>query len=202
MTTPASFLIEPAIFGYTVIERLLPHRTPFLMIESVVSYIGGNNPTLHAKFPIRSSESVFSRNDEIIDWPSMYTIEGLGQCCNLLNIISSIENRLLKNGLMMENVVNVLKGFEENRDDKITNILKGAFEKGAMETISRVGLLGSVDVEILGRVSIGQLLLYEVQQTMVYGGLAHFSTKAFNNGELIAQGILIGTSGDKLGGVL
>ena len=191
------FLYHPPLFSRTLIERLLPHRPPFLMIDSVNSYTSGHNPSLFADLIIRSSDPLFSGDETVKFWPSMYVIEGLGQCCNLLSVISTIEQRLRNKGYHSINMEAVLRVLESNKNDNITNILTKILEPDAMETMSRIGLLGSVEIKISGRASMGQSLLYKVQQSQMYGALSYFKAYAFIGENQIAYGTLVGASGDK-----
>ena len=46
------------MLGSNFIEGLLPHRPPFLMVESIIRYVGGDAPALNAERSIRCSEPV------------------------------------------------------------------------------------------------------------------------------------------------
>ena len=70
-----------------------------------------------------------------------------------------------------------------------------------MNTFSRIGLLGSVDVEFTDRVSAGELLSYKVQQTRVHGELSRFAVSAHVGERVVAQGTLVGAGGGRLEGI-
>ena len=86
------------MLGLSVIERLLPHRPPFLMVDAVIAYTGGNEPTLCATRQVHSSEPVFSGAEQAIAWPSVHVIEGLAQSCSILSMMKSCERELLAQG--------------------------------------------------------------------------------------------------------
>ncbi len=180
------------MFGLKVIERLLPHRPPFLMIESVVAYVGGDAPSLNAERPIRRSESVFAGAEPPLCWPSVYVIEGLGQSCNLLSIINTIERSLTAHGSESGNICDALMSLEANRDDDATKLLLQFLEGDAMKTFSRIGLLASVDVEVIGRVCAGELLRYEVRRSHVLGELSRFTVRACVGEREIVHGAIVG----------
>ena len=175
------------MLGRTVIEQLLPHRPPFLMVESVVEYLGGDTPTLRAERPIRQSEAVFSVGEPPLYWPSVYVIEGLGQCSNILSLIWACERKI---------------GMKENNEEKNASNLKEwlleFLEKDKLKTFSRIGLLASVDVELMGRVSASELLRYQVKLTRVHGELSHFAVSARVDERLVARGALVGSEAKRL----
>lgn len=180
------------MFGLQAINRLLPHRSPFLMVDSVVSYAGGDTPVLNAERTIRPSEPVFAGAEPPLCWPSAYVIEGLGQSCNLLSIIWALERCLAAKGLAPESICKTLMRLEANGGDDATNLLLQFFEGSAMKTFSTIGLLASVDVEVTGRVCAGELLRYEVQRSHVLGALSRFTVRACVEDRVIVHGAIVG----------
>lgn len=175
-----------------IIEYLLPHRSPFLMIESIVGYIGGDVPILNAEQPIRRSEPVFSGAEPPLRWPSVYIIEGLGQCCSLLGLIWACERRYEANTLGAENISDLLMSTESADSDCPSEQLLEIFGNSTMNAASRIGMLASVDVEILGRVQAGELLEYKVEQTRVIERLCRFVVQASVESRIIAHGTIVG----------
>lgn len=178
-------------YNRSVIEKLLPHRPPFLMVDSISSYKGGQNPSMTANFTVTDKEPAYSDNESGSHLPSIYIIEGLGQCCNLVIIISALEHGLIKAGLRIKTMDDVLKGLMYDEPDEITRTLKGILHQRLMEPYSNVGFLGSADMEITGRARYGQEISYEVRQNQAYGSLYHSTGKAFVNNNLIARGTLV-----------
>ncbi|MCI0591257.1 MAG: hypothetical protein L0Y67_06615 [Gammaproteobacteria bacterium] len=180
------------LFGLKVIERLLPHRPPFLMVESVVSYAGGDAPALNAERPIRRLEPVFAGAEPPLYWPSAYVIEGLGQSCNLLNLIWKLERIFAAKGLDPESVCGALMSMEADNSNYTTELLSKFLIGGAMKTSSKMGLLASVDVEVIGRVCAGELLRYEVRRSHVFGELSRFTVRACVGERVIVRGAIVG----------
>ncbi len=180
------------LFGLKVIERLLPHRPPFLMVESVVAYVGGDAPVLTAERSIRPSEPMFSGAEPPLCWPSAYVIEGLGQSCNLLSFIWTLERSFAAKGLDPESVCGALMGMEANNGDYTTELLSKFLEEGAMKTFSKMGLLASVDVAVTGRVCAGELLRYEVRRSHVLGELSRFTVRACVGERVVVHGAIVG----------
>ena len=175
-----------------IIEFLLPHRLPFLMVESIVGYIGGDIPILNAERPIRRAEPVFFGADPPLHWPSVYIIEGLGQCCSLLSFIWGCERRCETNAFGVENISDLLMNTESADSDCPSEQLLEIFEDSTMNTASRIGMLASVDIEVVGRVRAGELLEYKVEQTHVFEGLSRFSVQASVEAQVIAHGTIVG----------
>jgi len=188
------------MFGLKVIERLLPHRPPFLMVESVVAYQGGDAPVLNAERPIRRSEPVFSGAEPPLRWPSAYIVEGLAQSSNLLSLLWALECRFEAKGLDTGNICNALINMKPNREDYTTELLLEFLEEGMMKPFTRIGMLASVDVEVTGRISVGELLRYQVKQTRVFGELSRFQVDALVGERVIVHGIIVGATGVHLEG--
>ena len=175
-----------------IIELLLPHRPPFLMVELIVGYRGGDVPILNAERPICRSEPVFSGAEPPLHWPSVYIIEGLGQCCSLLHLIWIYERKCVANALGTENVSDLLMSTEIADSDCPSERLLEIFGNETMNAASRIGMLASVDVEVVGRVRVGELLEYKVEQTRVIGGLCRFVVQASVESKIIAHGTIVG----------
>jgi len=149
-------------------------------------------PALNAERPIRRSEPVFSGAEPPLCWPSAYVIEGLGQSCNLLSLIWTLERSFVANGLDPKSVCGALMGMEANNGDYTTELLSKFLEEGAMKTFSKMGLLASVDVEVTGRVSAGELLHYEVRRSHVLGALSRFAVRACVGDRVVVRGAIVG----------
>ena len=176
-----------------IIELLLPHRPPFLMVESILGYIGGDVPILNAERPIRRSEPVFSRDEPPLHWPSVYIIEGLGQCCSLLHLVWIYERKCVTNALGTKNISDLLTNTDGAEDNYYTlERLLELFGDSTMNTASRIGMLASVDVEVVGRVRAGELLEYKVEQTRVLENLSRFTVQASVETQVVAHGTIVG----------
>lgn len=189
------------MLGQKTIEYLIPHRYPFLMVESVIDYDGGEIPALTAERLIRHSEPVFSGVNPPTYWPSVYVLEGLGQCINLLSFIWTCEQQFVSKGYDRENFRGELMNMEGNRNPT-SGLFSDFFEKEDQKIFTRIGLLALVDVTFSDRVSAGELLCYKVKQTRVYSNLSHFTVSANVGEQLIAKGTLVGARGGKLEGTV
>lgn len=189
-----AYLNSPVFLDRSLIEQLLPHRDPFLFLDSVISFESDPQPALEAEYYVEPYQYMFSKNESSENWPSMYVIEGLGQCANLLAILSVI-TRMLKSRDQTSNDPNTsshrsekdLKAFINENSLRISGDI-------ANNTMTRIGLLGAVNMEVTGYVRKAQTLRYKVQQTQVYNALSHFKADAFVEQSLIAEGVLIGST--------
>jgi 3-hydroxyacyl-[acyl-carrier-protein] dehydratase len=69
------------------VQRLLPHRAPFLLVDGVDA-LGADAPELRAHKDILATEPVFAGHfPHRPIWPGVYTIEGLAQACALLGAL-------------------------------------------------------------------------------------------------------------------
>ncbi len=175
-----------------IIESLLPHRPPFLMVESIIGYIGGDTPILNAERPICPSESVFFSVEPPLHWPSVYIIEGLAQCCILLTLIWACERRCEADGLGAENVSDLFTNTESvDNDYTLAQLLENLTDK-TVNDVSRKGMLASVDVEIVGNVQAGKLLQYRIELTRVFGRFVSFAVQASVETQVVTHGTIVG----------
>lgn len=61
-----------------------------------------------------------------------------------------------------------------------------------MNAASKIGMLASVDVEVVGRVRAGELLEYKVEQTHVLENLSRFAVQASVEAQVVTQGTIVG----------
>ena len=177
-----------------IIEQILPHRPPILMVESIIDYVGGDVPILHAEYRIRESDPVFSGAAPRLSWPSAYIIEGLGQSCSLVSFLWTYERSGAAKKLGAENVSSALMNIGDPNTDDIFKRFLSLLEEGTMKAVPKIGMLASVDVEVTGQVRSGELLQYRVKQTRLFGALIHYTVQASVETRVIAQGTLVGAA--------
>jgi 3-hydroxymyristoyl/3-hydroxydecanoyl-(acyl carrier protein) dehydratase len=181
-------------YDHSLITLLLPHRLPFLMVDTITFYSGGKNPILRASYSL-SERGPLSSTDQTDDrWPSMYVIEGLGQCCNLMIIIWALEKRLLEAGLEFNSMTEVLDRLMQNHPDEITVLLKTALNQRLMEPQSSIGFAGSAQMQITGHARQGQVISYETRLNQAFGSLYYSSVMALCGNNLIADGTMVSAS--------
>ncbi len=75
-------------WGPELVGRLLPHRRPFAMVDTIDAFAIEPTPTLSARRAISHNEPVFDGHfPELPLWPGVYTIEALAQATNLLLVL-------------------------------------------------------------------------------------------------------------------
>jgi len=161
------------------------------MVDFFTSFKGGKNPSLLANYTIRDDEPVFSGGGADGRWPSVYVIEGLGQSCNLLIVLSAMEKELIKSGLKFNSLDEILTRLPDDEPDEIIRNVKSTLVQRQTETYSSVGFLGSADMEITGHARQGQVISYEVQQNQAFGSLFHSTVRAYADENLIARGTMV-----------
>jgi 3-hydroxymyristoyl/3-hydroxydecanoyl-(acyl carrier protein) dehydratase len=161
------------------------------MVDSVTFYKSGDSPVMHANFMVKENEPLSSGNGANPHWPSIYIIEGLGQCCNLMIVISALEKELMKTGAKFNSIDEVLKGLIDEEHGEATASLKEILQKRLTEIYSSIGFLGSADLDITGYARHGQVVSYKVQQNQVLGSLYHSSVSAYTDETLIARGTMV-----------
>jgi 3-hydroxyacyl-[acyl-carrier-protein] dehydratase len=190
---------RPLRLGPDVIERLIPHRRPFLMVDTVDAYEGGPRPTLRAARHVSANEPVFEGHFPGLHlWPGVYTIEGMGQTCNLLHVIASLEQGW-EDGQDPEQLFAALQNLELGyklapgfRPEGSARLLAALADP---DLPSRMGMSAAVDVKLLAPVFAGQRLDYQVTQTHLVEGMIRFEVRAEVEGRLAAKGVMTSTRG-------
>jgi 3-hydroxyacyl-[acyl-carrier-protein] dehydratase len=187
----------------------LPHRRPFLMVDAIEAYARAPRPTLRAARMISANEPVFEGHFPGLHlWPGVYTIEGMGQSCNLLRILLELQAAWEKEGRDPEDVLSSLRnmelgvrfqpGYREDASERLAVVL-GRELAGA---VSRMGVSAAVDIKFLQPVFAGQRLVYTVTQTHAVDGVLRFEVMAEVEARVVARGIMSGAMGSSLPGAL
>lgn len=180
--------------GPDVIERLIPHRRPLIMVDRVRGFENGERPTLWASRHISANEPVFDGHFPGLHlWPNIYTQEGLGQCTLLLEVLLWLVERAEGHGGDVGAVCEALANLERGHR------LHGSFDpepSRLLETIGGappLGLSGSVQMRFVEPVFAGQMLEYCVRRTQrVEERIARTEVEACVDGRLVAEGVLVG----------
>ncbi|MFO0587317.1 MAG: hypothetical protein U0441_07255 [Polyangiaceae bacterium] len=201
--------LTPLPLGPDVVTRLLPHRRPFLMVDSIVGYARGPRPTLCAARMISANEPVFEGHFPGLHlWPGIYTIEGMGQTCNLLRILVELEAAWVKEGRDPDGVGAALRNmdlgfhFQPGYREDVVKELASVLNKDLADPTSRMGVSAAVDVKFLQPVFAGERLVYTVTQTHAIENLLRFEVQAEVESRVVAKGIMSGAMGASLPGAL
>ncbi|HEY4244133.1 MAG TPA: hypothetical protein VGM88_30175 [Kofleriaceae bacterium] len=175
--------------GPDVVQRLIPHRPPLLMVDRVHAFVGGARPSLVASRFISANEPVFAGHFPGMSlWPGVYTIEGLGQSTLLCAVLAHL---VMAHG---EPVLDSLRGLERAAS-RVTAPPKDELLASLGSPDARAGVAAHVDVKLLAPVFAGCELRYRVEQTHVVDALARFSVVAEVGGVPVARGTMTGAIG-------
>lgn len=201
--------LAPLALGPDVVTRLLPHRRPFLMVDSIEGYARAPRPTLAAARMISANEPVFEGHFPGLHlWPGVYTIEGMGQSCNLLRILLELQAAWEREGRDPEEVLAGLRNmdlgfhFQPGYREDIGKRLGEVLHRELADPSSRMGVSAAVDVKFLQPVFAGQRLVYTVTQTHAVDRLLRFEVEAAVESRVVARGVMSGAMGTSLPGAL
>lgn len=193
--------------GPDVVTRLLPHRRPFLMVDSIEGYARGPRPSLCASRLVSANEPVFEGHFPGLHlWPGVYTIEGMGQSCNLLRILLELQAAWERQGRDPEGVLAALRNmdlgfhFQPGYRADVGKELVELLARDLAEPASRMGVSAAVDVKFLQPVFAGQKLVYTVTQTHAVENILRFEVQAEVQDRVVARGIMSGAMGTSLPG--
>lgn len=163
--------------GIAAIERLIPHRPPFLMVDTIVDYAREPAPRLRASRTIHPDEPIFAGHFPGHHlWPGAYTIEGLSQACLLVRVLHDLETRA---GALAP-VLAALAG--------------GAPIAGLPLGDAPLGMTGAIEIRLERPVHPGDRLDYLVTQTHAHAHAARFTVRAEVSAHRVARGHISGVT--------
>ncbi len=180
-----------SLFGSEVIQLLIPHRRPLMMVDRIESFEPGERARLRAWRQISANEEVFAGHfPDLHIWPSVYTIEGLGQSCLLLSILEALDPQALDALRALELGYRMQGGYRPRTADAATAAIARLGPPG-----QRIGLAAAVDVRFLAPVFAGQRLIYQVTRTHAVERMTRFDVEAEVDGRPVARGTMTGRGG-------
>lgn len=187
----------PLALGPDVIEQLIPHRRPFVMIDRLTGLSRGDAPALWASRHVSSNEPVFDGHFPGLHlWPGVYTIEGMGQACHALAILDHLEAAAVARGGAPGDALALLHNEElAARLDPGFRPEKRAAWRALSASVgeeARRGLAAAVDVKLLAPVFAGERIDFFVARVKTFGHLARFDVEASVDGRVVARGALTG----------
>jgi 3-hydroxyacyl-[acyl-carrier-protein] dehydratase len=131
---------------------------------------------------------------EIHVWPGVYVIEGLGQSCNLLEILVALEEGWVAHGGTPDDLLAELRNLELGyrlqpgfRVDASAHLLQALRETGP-----RMGFAAAVEMRFLLPVFGGQRIDYHVRRTHLADNITRHEVEAEVEGRLVARGVMHG----------
>jgi 3-hydroxyacyl-[acyl-carrier-protein] dehydratase len=184
----------PLQLGPDLIQRLIPHRRPFLLLDGVEAFTRGQEPSLTAFKLLSASDPVFEGHFPGLHlWPGVFTIEGLGQTGNVLQVLCAMEEAWTRRGRDPDEVLAALRNLElgyrlrPGYRPELLGELEAVLSRSAM---SRTGFSASVEVKLLAPVFAGQRLDYRVTRTRLLEDFVRFGVEASVEGKAVARGEL------------
>ncbi len=180
--------------GSGVVELLIPHRRPFLMVDGIDAFGRSDPPRLNAYRSISVNEPVFGGHfPDLPLWPGALTMEGLGQAGVLLLTLTSICDLVEAEGgdatEAMAALENLDRGFRLHPGYRPAELPR-FLEPGARRPALAVG--AAVDLKFVAPVFPGCRLDYAVELADHLGDRVRFSAQASVDGTTVAKGMITG----------
>lgn len=186
-------------FGADTVQRLLPHRRPFLMVDRVTSFRLGAAPTLVSSRYVSANEAIFDGHfPGFALWPGVYTIEGMGQSCQLLSTLMEIGRLADDHGLGAARALEALVAIDRQRQLKPSRVdeTTAVFLRALAARRPALGLSARVDVKLLRPVMAGQRLDYAVRHVKTVDASIVYEVGASVDGAEVASGRMFGSLQD------
>lgn len=181
----------PLRLGADVVQQLLPHRRPFLLVDTVDAIQLGARPTLWARKLVSANEPIFEGHFPGLSlWPGAYTIEGLGQTSNLLLILLAVIEAFQRHERTPTQALETLRSLDaRHRMGTRPQTIEETHLAEALGTgRSRVGVAGAIDIKLVEPVFAGAVLEYRATQTHVLANARRFEVEAHVEGRPVARG--------------
>ena len=170
------------LIGADVIAHLIPERHPMIMVDRITDYRTSPQRQLSAERYVSANEPVFVGHFTNLKlWPGVHTIEGLRQCCVLLDVLYQLEKVDLLDGLLALQ----RSPLQPQADKELC--------QRVLDTLPRISQLGQsplrLRVKLLAPVFAGCVIEYQVLQTNP--DMHSWSVQAEVNGKKVAKGEIV-----------
>lgn len=183
----------PLKLGADGVQRLLPHRRPFLFVDAIDAIAIGPRPSLRARKLVSSNEPVFDGHfPGHALWPGVYTIEGLGQATNLLNLLIALAEGFEQHGGTAADLIEALRGIDARArlGARPPSAIEGRLIEALGEPRSRIGYAGAVDIKLIEPVFAGATIEYRVTRTHVLANATRYDVEARVEERPVARGTM------------
>ncbi|MBW2253305.1 MAG: beta-hydroxyacyl-ACP dehydratase [Deltaproteobacteria bacterium] len=182
----------PLRAGPALVQRLLPQRPPFLMIDCIDAFAAGDRPAARASRFLSANEPFFQGHfPELPLMPGALLMEGAGQTASLVYTIHAILDAYEERGAsfeqLVEDLANLDRGFSLKPGYRVANtplVLQAFDEVRGLP----VGVAGGVRLKFLRPVTPGCRLVYEAQLTHRLEEQLRFEVTASVEGEAVLEG--------------
>lgn len=180
--------------GADVIQLLIPHRRPFLMVDRITHVSFGERPTIRTSKYLSANEPIFDGHfPKLLLMPGAYTFEGMGQSTNILAMMIALREIFQAKGEDPEEVLDQLKQIERayslspEYHPKKHKILS---ELNQIDQSPRYGMVGAVNMKFIEPIKPGNIVEYEAILTGTFENLLHYEIQAVVNEVVKARGTL------------
>ncbi len=188
--------------GPDVIRRLLPYRRPLLLVDRVRAYNRGaknGRPALWTRRQISSNEEIFAGHFPGLHlWPGIYTQEGLGQSCFLLEVLVGMQTEWERQGGDAEEFQKELANLEAGYQLSSRFRADGSAKLARLTQNDRIGVSASVEMRFTQPVFGGQCLDYHVVRTHIVDAFHRFEVEANVEGRAVARGVMTAALGPQI----
>ena len=166
-----------------ILKYLITEKHPQIMVDRIIEYNFHPQPKLQAEKYISANEPVFAGHfPDLKMWPGVYTIEGLKQCCSVLDLLPRMkEEGILKELLALENA----KLFQVKK----MNALPPSIIKRIKEIHNTHFSAMKIKIKFLSPVFAGCILKYKAMQSDQNS--ANWSVQAEVEGVVVAKGNIL-----------
>jgi len=180
--------------GAGVVQRLIPHRRPMLMVDAITAVTTSPRLSLRSERLVSASEALLDGHfPGLAIWPGCLLIEGLAQACNVHVSLAAVLQQYDERGWTAEAALRDLKVL----DDRVRLFAPARALQDRRERIEQVlasaqarGLLAAIDVKLTAPVMPGDVVEYVVEPERAVGPAARFEVCARVLGRTVAQGRL------------
>lgn len=180
--------------GAGVVQRLIPHRRPMLMVDAITAVKTSPALSVRSERLVSAGEALFDGHFPGLEiWPGCMLIEGLAQACNLHVSLAAVLQQYQASGRTADDALRDLRAL----DDRVRLHTPS---HALLERLSRLdevlvqtrahGLLAAVDVRLIAPVLPGDVVEYIVDPERVVGRAARFEVAAEVRGRPVARGRL------------
>jgi 3-hydroxymyristoyl/3-hydroxydecanoyl-(acyl carrier protein) dehydratase len=179
-------------FGANIVERLIPHRRPFLFVDRVKRFRLGEVRSIEAALQISVNDPVFDGHfPNWSVWPGVQVVEGLGQTAQLLATLDAIRRAGAERddeglGLRTLDALDAVYSLRPSA----TPSEEGLVMLKELSNSPVVGLASRIDMRLLEPVFPGCRLDYRVEWTLEQNGVLGFDVEASVGGRPVARGEL------------
>lgn len=177
--------------GPLVVQRLIPHRPPMLLVDRVEAYTHAALPVLWASRLLAPEDPTFAGHFPGAPlYPGALLLEGLAQTAALLSAIERLVTRHKTSGGEASAVLTVLTELERAASRPSADP-KSQPTRPGLPLTSELGMLAASDIKFIHPARPGDRLIYEARRVREVGRLTHFEVEAETNDLLIAKGTLV-----------